>query len=358
MTAKKASKKAKAAGTVNGTKPPPSRMPRITLDPELAEHLPALEKLSRDMKLAAARLGSREARYIVDMYYQMQEQRKRGDNQRRAMEKAGEPRILVEWLTYQQDAIEQAIRNLMRGYAANHIAGSWSLGVHGVGPIISAAMLAHVDVTRTVTASKLWYFAGHAPPETQKWEKGKKIPWNASLKLVGFHIGECAKKFSGSDKSYYGPFYKAYKQREIERNEAGLNAEAAKRQLETKNFARDTVTRRRLEQGKFSDAHLDRRACRKAAKLFMAHWHEVRFTEIYGIRPPLGYINSRPSGEHIDYYPPPDWPEVLPTERADALEHEMVDEDDERNNGEGRIVYAVKKDGTRYHPLLGTSIQA
>src|SRR4029434_2815283 len=55
-------------------------------DDEIEEHLPAIEKLSRDLAAAARTMGPREARFLVDSYYIIQENRKRAANQTRSMD--------------------------------------------------------------------------------------------------------------------------------------------------------------------------------------------------------------------------------------------------------------------------------
>ncbi len=40
-----------------------------------------IERMGRDLRLSSRTLGEREARYLTDLYYQVQDYRKRGANQ-------------------------------------------------------------------------------------------------------------------------------------------------------------------------------------------------------------------------------------------------------------------------------------
>ena len=51
--------------------------------------LEPMNKLTKDLRAATKFLSQEEARYLVDLYYQMQEDRKRTGNQVRSQE--GEP---------------------------------------------------------------------------------------------------------------------------------------------------------------------------------------------------------------------------------------------------------------------------
>jgi hypothetical protein len=52
------------------------------------EELEPIERLTKDLKEAAITLSDDEARFLVDAYYAMQENRKRTDNQVRALNTA------------------------------------------------------------------------------------------------------------------------------------------------------------------------------------------------------------------------------------------------------------------------------
>ena len=77
---------------------------------------------------------------------------------------------------------------------------------------------------------------------------------------------------SGKDGATYGKLYAQFKAEEIRRNDSGAYAAAAAKELALKKFKNDTTTRKRLEAGKLSDAHLHARAKRRTVKMFLSHY--------------------------------------------------------------------------------------
>ncbi len=252
-------------GTTNGTTP--------TLRAELAE------AIRKDLSL-------REARYLVDLYYQIQDYRKATANQSRAAADAEEPHHAIGLVMGAMHGIEDDIRNALNKWTDEHHMGRWAKGVHGIGPVISAGLLAHIEIERAKTAGAIWRFAGLDP--TVEWGKGEKRPWNAQLKVLCWKIGDSFVRQSGSEKCRYGHLYRERKAREVERNEAGEFAALAKATLE-KRAIRDPATRKRYESGKLPDGRLDLRARRWAVKLFLAHWFEEAYRQHHGTEPPSPY---------------------------------------------------------------------
>lgn len=140
-------------------------------DQEEAEDF--IEKLlAGDLKKAAEELGRDEARYLCDTYYMMQDHRIRSSNRKKAMERAEEPVFMVGWLQTHQKKMEDTIKKVLGLYAERFRAGRWMQSIQGIGPIISAGMLAHLDVTKTETAGGFWRYAGLDPKVT--WLGRKK----------------------------------------------------------------------------------------------------------------------------------------------------------------------------------------
>lgn len=146
------------------------------------EQLESIKRLARDVKSAAVTLSHQEARFLVDTYYGMQDERIRADGQVRAMEKSEEPHSVLSWLSDQSTTLENQIKRALDAYSASHPLGEWARSIYGIGPVIAAGLLAHIDIAKAPTAGHIWNFAGLNPDV--KWEKGKKRPWNATLKLL------------------------------------------------------------------------------------------------------------------------------------------------------------------------------
>lgn len=254
-------------------------------------------RLSRDLVAAAKTLSDDEARFLVDAYYTMQENRIRGAAQERELTESGEPHSVLQWLTAQDAILEQQIKRALNSYAESKPVGQWSLSIYGIGPVISAGLLAHIDITRAPTVGHVWSFAGLDPTKT--WEKKTKRPWNASLKTLCWKVGQSFMKFSNHEECRYGRIYRERKAIEVERNEAGQFAEQAALALTRKRYGVETGARKAYEAGRLPPAHIDARARRYAVKLFLAHWHEVAFVAHYGEKPPLPYPISHLGHAHV-----------------------------------------------------------
>ena len=140
------------------------------------ERISTVARLDRDLRRAAAEeLSPHQARYLVDLYYNLQNERIRANNQVVASEKAQEPHTLVDWFLDQNKTLEHSTRAALGSYVETTETGLWSLSVYGMGPVLSAGLLAHIDVTIGTNPSKIWSFAGLNPNAV--WEKKqKKVP--------------------------------------------------------------------------------------------------------------------------------------------------------------------------------------
>lgn len=122
----------------------------------------AIERLNSDLKQAAGSLGPREARYLVDAYYTIQDNRKRFKSQSEA-EADEPPHQLLQWLTKQSSTLETRIKQSLDIYTQSHIMGSWMRQIYGIGPVLSAGLLAHINMNLAPTVGHIWNFAGLQP---------------------------------------------------------------------------------------------------------------------------------------------------------------------------------------------------
>lgn len=263
--------------------------------------------MPRDLRKAATTMGDEEVRYLVDLYYQMQENRKGSANQVRALQAEGheEPHETLAFFASQETQLEDQIRGALDSYSAGHKLGAWSREIVGIGPVIAAGLLVHVDIQYNKTVGKIWRFWGLDP--TVKWEKGQKRPWNARAKVLYWKLGDSFVKQKGRENAFYGHMYEKRKLYELERDVSGGNAETAARTLQERNI-KDPPTRKIYESGHLPPGRLDQRARRWAVKLFLSHYleagHRLKFGE------PGPAIYSLAHLGHVDYIPPPiPWPE-------------------------------------------------
>jgi hypothetical protein len=244
-----------------------------------------ITRLSKDLREASKTMSEEEARYLVDAYYIMQDDRKRAHNQVRA---AGtEPHAVIAWLGDNSRLLENWIKISLDIYTENHAVGRWIKSNYGLGPVLAAGLLAHIDIKKAPTVGHIWRYAGMDP--TQKWEKGKKRPWNAGLKVICWKIGQSFMKFSNVDECFYGRMYREQKQKYISTNDAGGYAERAAKILTEKKFGKDTEAYKHLTRGKLPPAQIDAMARRWAVKLFLSHLHDFWYQHHFKKPPPLPY---------------------------------------------------------------------
>lgn len=120
-------------------------------------------KLGKDLRAAAHSMGRNDARFLVDYYYTAQDRRIRAAGQHRASEKAGKPHALINWLFKTDTLFENAIKAALGEFAACWRVGQWLQAQYGIGPVLSAAMLANFDISRAKTVGHFWRFAGLDP---------------------------------------------------------------------------------------------------------------------------------------------------------------------------------------------------
>jgi hypothetical protein len=255
-----------------------------TIGPADAEQAVSVAKLNKDLREAAETMTDKQARFLVDAYYAAQKERTAQGRRVGAMQE--EPHGVLEWLGDQQLVLEKQVLAALGRYTKRHKMGSWMREIHGIGPVISAGFLAHIDIHKAPTVGHIWRFAGLDP--TLKWEKGEKRPYNAGLKQICYHAGESFKRFSASDKCYYGKLYRQRKAYEVDRNESGGNADTAAETLRSRKIG-DAATRTVYESGKLPAGRLDLRSTRWAVKQMLADMHGEWYRRELGREPPKPY---------------------------------------------------------------------
>lgn len=313
--------------------------------------LEPVSRLDRDLiraiKDGEFTMSRRDIRYVVDLYYQVQEYRKAAGNQEGASAKEAEPTGLLGYVIDQMHTLESQIKRAMDAWTSSDPVSLWAKSNVGVGPVISAGLAAHIDITRAPTVGHIWRFAGLDP--SVKWlgrEGAKKVvakhvpkgdvpgvehvraiaaalglspatplrffaengddkktpaarlkaiesafarcPYNKRLKVLCWKIGDSFVKFHNHKDCRYGHLYAERKAIEVEKNERGDFGFLAEKTLDEKKI-QDKKARGFYEGGKLPPGRIDLRARRWAVKLFLAHWHETAYRAHFGEEPPLPY---------------------------------------------------------------------
>lgn len=257
-------------------------------------------RLDSDLKRAAATLGIKEVRFLVDLYYNFQDFRIGSYNRMRKMSEEEEPHQSIEWFAERSEILEKACQGALKVWCEKNPIASWAMSNVGIGPVLAAGLSGHIRKIPQ-TAGGVWRYAGYDP--TAVWEKGQKPPWNRDLKTLCWKIGESFVKFHKHPDCLYGHIYAERKAQQIQLNEEGQFKELADKQLE--RFVRDTQSRGYYQQGKLPPAHIHMRAKNHAVKIFLSHWHHVAYEVTYGQSPPVPFVFAHLG--HQDYIPVPNW---------------------------------------------------
>jgi len=270
-------------------------------------------RLSADLRAAGRELSPKQQRILVDLYYQLQDNRKATANQLRAAHE--EPNTWVTFLTTFMHKMEKLAAGGLDIASSQQAVSRWAKAQVGIGPVIAAGLAAYIDITRTPSVSGLWSLAGLNPDAV--WSKGEKRPWNAALKVLCWKCGDSFCKFHNHPNCFYGHIYAARKVLEVERNAAGQFRALAEKTLAERHI-QDKATRAVYEAGQLPAGRLELRARRVAVKLFLSHYWEVAYWEHYHTMPRSPYIQAKEPLLHRHYVPPPGYEGVFvaPWERG------------------------------------------
>ncbi len=307
---------------------------------ESQQTLEGVIRLTKDLRDAARELSPKQLRIVVDMYYQIQEARKRAFNQLRTAKE--EPNTWISMMSRYMERMEKVVAGALDIATNQTEVGRWAKAQIGVGPVLAGALQAYIDIEKTPSISGLWSLAGQNPLAV--WHKGEKRPWNARLKVVAWKLGDSFVKFHKKDECLYGQIYAKRKPLEVERNDAGRFALLAKTTLAERQI-RDEATRAwyagrypagttadvlqiatmaerekfltsvRLEPGVGQPmlplGRLELRARRVAVKLFLGHYYQVAYYEHYKKLPAPPYIQAKEPELHSHYIAPPGYEEIF-----------------------------------------------
>jgi hypothetical protein len=321
-----------------------------------------LVRLSKDLKAAAILLSDEEARYLVDSYYQLQKIRVAQGNQVGSMERAKlkdavppeeaelaheeaileeqdkkakkEPHSVLDWFVLNAQNLEGQMKRALDSYSDSRVEGRWAKTMVGIGPVIAAGLMAHIDMNPwscalrndkemeactekephpnglcgrkpLLYAGQIWNFAGIGDP-LRTWEKGQRRPWNAKLKTLTWKIGQSFLKQSTRPNCYYGHLLRQRWEILKTQNERKDFAVAAAAKLEKFKIGKSTDAYKAYIQGFLPPAHVLQRACRYATKIFLSHYHCVAYKATFGKDAALPYAIAVLG--HKDYLPIPNPP--------------------------------------------------
>lgn len=336
------------------------------LDVEAYEAL----KLSKDIKtkiLSVHSISRAEIRTLVNIFYQMQKIRIALREQIRSIEQGksngGENKevniAVLDFILTNATVLENNIKTSLELFVQSTEEGRWLLAIKGIGPVLAAGLLGHLDVTDKDYATQFINFAGlndnnrpwlgvskseaivkevmgdakkldddmvrEIAQKTQwsynyllskaykvsektgkgSWNKQKlinacaTIPYNKSLKVLMYKVGSSFQWNCNKPDSKYGSLFNQRRDYEMNKNEAGEYAEQAHDIITSKNWSDKTSdVYKTYESGKLPKGHINMRAMRWTEKIFLSHL----FEEMYRVRndkiPPRYYSLEHFEGQH------------------------------------------------------------
>ena len=324
-----------------------------------------LPPINRTAAKAAADLtGKDEIRFLVNSFYQMQNDRIRTNNQIRSLKDNSKDNYVIQWFSDYRQQAEDTLEKVLTYYVEGQELGRWLNSILGIGPLISAGLLAYIDIDKAPYVGHIWRYAGLDP--THEWlgkeksaklvkemvsgskptreeviniavklnrkadnlwnsaqdkkkgvETGKgvttnslimalaKRPYNADLKTLCYKISDqlCIRQVN-NPKNYYAPMFLEYKAKQHKQNDEGRFAEIAERKIGT--VGKSTKAGQAYAQGRLSDGEIQMRSRRWLVKLFLSHYHHVAYEVQYGETPPKPYVIEHLG--HAHYMAPPNWP--------------------------------------------------
>lgn len=302
----------------------------------------------------------REIRYLVDIYYQLQDYRIATGNQDFSMQDEPSQNYVV-WNMVFHALESEAKRQLEAWVKQGPPATLWAYDRIGIGPVLAAGITAFTDVSIATTVSKLWRIAGLDP--TVSWlgkEKGSAMvkevlsgqkkgrgrdwdaafaalavrtnrkaeslrasamrfgdgkvtqesvekaaalrPWNRQFKVLCWKCGESFWKVHNKG-SWYGMYASARKQEYIEKNLDGGFHDLAEQTLASGKGV-SSQNKATYKMGMLPDGRIHAMAKRRAVKLFLSHFWVMAYRDHYKKDPPLPWIIEH--GGHTDIVMPED----------------------------------------------------
>ena len=86
-----------------------------------------------------------EVRFLVSSYYAIQEMRKLLNNRVSALSKQDDPASVFSFISQGVETTEKNILKFLSVASSNEEIGRWAESIPGIGPVISAGLLSHID---------------------------------------------------------------------------------------------------------------------------------------------------------------------------------------------------------------------
>lgn len=139
------------------------------------------QKPNNDLKMNIVRMKKDEIRYLVDAYYQKQDDRKAKFNQLRSVEQGvdmggdEESITVLQWLAENAKFEETQLLKMLDEWTDTLSVGKWMKDVVGIGPVITSALIAYFDITKARHYNSFISYAGL---------NDQNVPWLGATKAA------------------------------------------------------------------------------------------------------------------------------------------------------------------------------
>ena len=230
-------------------------------------------------------LDNNSVRKIVASYYKIQEAKASIEN----LLKDEDDIELVELMLDSLDSVDSIIKRPLTNYSTASVVGEWCINQYGLGPVLTAGIMSHIDITKANTAGALWRYAGFDPAA----QDSGKAAYNGELKNICWKIGLNFSKYANRSKCFYGHLYLQDRARRTDNNNSLMYADKAYELLDNAS-SKNKPHFDTLSLGKLPQDQIDAQARRFAVKIFLSHYHAVAYQAHYNLVP------DRPSFIYID----------------------------------------------------------
>ena len=215
-----------------------------------------------------SKLDNNSVRKIVTSYNKIQEAKTSVE----AILSKDDSIEIIDQMVQTLSSIDQIVKRPLTNFIGDSQVGQWAMSQYGIGPVLTAGLLSHIDITKANTAGAIWRYAGFDPNAS----KSSKTAYNGELKNICWKIGVNFSKYSNRSQCFYGKLYLQDLNRRTENNNS----------LHPLNSFENSH--------KLAEDHIDAQARRFAVKIFLSHFHAIAYEEHYGIKP------DRPTHISID----------------------------------------------------------
>lgn len=137
-------------------------------------------RFNKSVENDIVKLDGNEIRYLVDYYYQKQEERKTKFSQIRAVKDKSDiggeyKNTALQWLAENSKTEEEQLKKMLDLWSKNTPVGRWMQSIVGIGPVITAGFLCYLDISKAQHAARFYSYVGL---------NDNNIPWLGKTKSV------------------------------------------------------------------------------------------------------------------------------------------------------------------------------